>query len=198
MQDTGYLVTMMTETNSGKMYTSIAKHYDKIYRQKNYQVEVDKIKRLIEKYKKSSGKELLDVACGTGNHLALLIDSFKCTGIDITREMLTVAKEKIPKATLLHGDMTNLDLEKEFDVIICMFSSIGYVKTKENLARTIKGFADHLKTGGIVIIHPWLTEEMLVNLGKPHMTVYDSEDLKIVRMNITEHTDNNIKFFFKV
>lgn len=47
------------------LYKELAKYYDLIYHWKNYKKETDKIKKLISRYKKSDGKALLDVACGT-------------------------------------------------------------------------------------------------------------------------------------
>src|SRR5436305_1539057 len=54
------------------MYRQLANYYDEIYYFKNYQKETDKIKTLIQRHKKSSGNKLLDVACGTGNHIQYL------------------------------------------------------------------------------------------------------------------------------
>ena len=51
------------------LFKNFGKHYDLIYSSKNYKQEANKIKKLISKYKKSSGKELLEVACGTGRYL---------------------------------------------------------------------------------------------------------------------------------
>ena len=55
--------------------------------------------------------------------------------------------------------MISLDLNKKFDIITCLFSSIGYVKTYANLEKSITSFAKHLKIGGVVIIEPWFTAE---------------------------------------
>ena len=171
------------------MYKEFAKVYDLIYSFINYQKASKKLIRLIKKYKKSSGNQLLDVACGTGTHLFYLQDKFSCTGIDLNNEILEIARKKVKKANFIQADMITMNLNKKFDIIICLFSSIGYAKTYENLKSTINNFSNHLNSGGIVIIEPWL-EKSVYKEGLPSMTTYDGEDIKIARLNTTNLRDD--------
>jgi len=164
------------------MYKEFADIYDLIYSFKDYKKEVKKIKKLIKKYKRTDGNELLDVACGTGKHLQYFRDSFICTGVDINEGILNVAKNNVKGVIFKQADMVNFDLNKKFDVIISLFSSIGYVQTYANLEKTIVNFANHLKQGGFVIIEPWFTKSIYW-VGHPGMTTYDGEDIKIARLN---------------
>jgi len=79
------------------MWNELAKHYDEIYYWKNYRKESEKIHRIIKKYKKTKGREILDVACGTGNHIQFLKRHYKITGIDLNQVMLRQARKKISK-----------------------------------------------------------------------------------------------------
>ena len=167
------------------MYKKLAKYYDLIYHWKDYEKEAYSIKDLIKKYKKSNGSQLLDVGCGTGKHLECFIDDFSCTGIDINNEMVEVAKNKFKNAIFAQGDMIDFNLKTEFDVILCLFSSIGYVKTYSNLEKTMLNFKNHLKKGGVLIIEPWFTKSAYW-VGTPGMTTYDGEDVKIARLNSTK------------
>jgi ubiquinone/menaquinone biosynthesis C-methylase UbiE len=176
------------------LYKSLAKYYDLIYTWKDYKKEAEEIKKLIDKYKSSSGNQLLDVACGTGSHIKYFVDDYDCVGVDLNPEMFEFAKEKAPKAKFREADMIHLKLDQEFDVIICLFSSIGYVKTEENLRKTIAGFTKHLKKGGVVMIEPWLTKE-IYRTGSPHMNTYDGETTKIARVNVSELKEENISYF---
>lgn len=171
------------------MYKELAKYYDLIYSWKDYKEEVKTIKKLIKQYKISEGTELLDVGCGTGKHLEYLKDDFSCIGSDINTEMLDVARQKVSGVTFIEADMITLDLNKKFDVIISLFSSIGHVKTYDNLEQTLQNFSKHLKKGGIVIIEPWLTKSTY-DAGRPGMTTYDTEDIKIARLNTTKIEDD--------
>ena len=167
-----------------KLYKEFAEVYDLIYSFVNYKKASKRLTRLIKKYKKSPGNKLLDVACGTGTHLFYLQNEFHCTGIDINAEMLEIARKKVRNATFIQADMITMDLNEKFDVIICLFSSIGYTKTYENLEKTINNFSNHLNANGIVIIEPWL-EKSIFKEGLPSMTTYDGEDIKIARLNTT-------------
>ena len=167
------------------MYRKLAKYYDLIYHWKDYGKEADTIKDLIKKYKKSDGNQLLDVGCGTGKHLECFLDDFSCTGIDINNEMVKVAKTKFKDAIFEQEDMIDFNLKTEFDVILCLFSSIGYVKTYSNLEKTMLNFGNHLKKGGVLIIEPWFTKSAYW-VGTPGMTTYDGKDVKIARLNTTK------------
>ncbi|MBY9016753.1 MAG: methyltransferase domain-containing protein [Candidatus Lokiarchaeota archaeon] len=167
------------------MYKKLAKYYDLIYHWKDYEKEAYSIKDLIKKYKKTDGNKLLDVGCGTGKHLEYFKDDFSCTGIDINNEMVEVAKSKVKYVIFEQGDMIDFNLKTEFDVILCLFSSIGYVKTYSNLEKTIKNFANHLNKGGVLIIEPWFTKSTYW-VGYPGMTTYDGKDIKIARLNTTK------------
>jgi ubiquinone/menaquinone biosynthesis C-methylase UbiE len=171
------------------MYEELAKFYDLMYSFKEYKKEVKKLRKLITQSKESDGKELLDVACGTGNHLNFFKKYFNCTGIDINDEMLKIAKEKVPNVKFEKANMINFNLGKEFDIITCLFSSIGYVKTLSNLEQTLRNFSNHLRTGGIVIIEPWFTRETY-NVGTAHMATYENDEVKIARLNVSEIDDD--------
>jgi len=167
------------------LYKDLAKYYDLIYSWKDYKKEVEIIEKVISKYKKSRGKELLEVACGSGHHIEYFKKNFSCTGIDINQGILNVAKTKFKNITFKKADMINFKLNKKFDVITCLFSSIGYVKTYPNLRKTIHNFARHLKTNGLVIIEPWFTKNTFKS-GFKHMTTYEDDKIAIARLNVSK------------
>ncbi|MBU0648053.1 class I SAM-dependent methyltransferase, partial [Patescibacteria group bacterium] len=105
-----------------QLYKEYAKFYDKIYSKKKYGIEVDFILSVINKYK-IEGKDLLDMACGTGTHAKKLVDSgFRVTGVDVNPEMLKLAKKKTKKASFVKGTMQSYESKKKFDVITCLFT----------------------------------------------------------------------------
>ena len=170
------------------MYKELAKYYDLIYKWKDYKKEADKIKRLISRYKKSVGNDLLEAGCGTGRHLKFFENEFSCVGADINRKMLDIAKKNVKKSVLKRLNMIDFRLNKQFDVILCLFSSIGYVKNYSNLRKTISNFANHLKKGGIIIIEPWFGKSEY-KAGRPWMTTYDGKYIKIARLNVSRIKD---------
>jgi len=171
------------------MYRKHAQIYDLIYSNKDYQQDSERVQKFIERYKQSSGNDLLEVACGSGNYLHYLKNQFNCTGIDINEGILNVAKKKVKGVRFLKGNMINFSLHKKFDVIACLFSSIGYVKTYENLHKTITNFYNHLNQGGVVIIEPWISPENF-KAGESHLKTYQDENIKIARLDVSQRKGN--------
>ncbi len=166
------------------LHNQLAKYYDRVYSYRDYLDEAVRIQNLIIKYLESGGNSLLDVACGTGLHLKHLKDDFACTGVDISKSMLKIARKNAKGVTFKEADMKSLRLGKEFDVIVCLLSSIGYVKTAASLEKTIRNFSKHLKNGGLALIEPSHANSAYVK-GEPRLTTYDGKDAKIARINYT-------------
>ena len=171
------------------MYKQFAKYYDSIYRWKDYKAESDKIRALVKKYRTSRGKEILDVACGTGNHIQYLKKYFNITGIDLDKDMLAIARKKLPDIKFIRGDMRTFNLDKQFDVIVCLFSAIAHLKTYNNLEKTIKNFSVHLKAGGVMIVEPFINIKQF-NDGHLHADYVNKPDLKLTRMCISKRKGN--------
>jgi len=132
---------------------------------------------------------MLDVACGTGNHIQYMKKYFKITGIDLDKDMLRIARKKFPDVKFVRGDMKTFLLNKQFDVIVCLFSSIAHLKTYNNLEKTIRNFSRHLKSGGVVIIEPFVSPELYIDNILDAYTV-DMPDLKLTRMNRSKRKGN--------
>ena len=169
------------------MFSKSAQYYDEIYASidKDYPAEASKTHEIIQKYKQSPGKSLLDVACGTGVHAGFLSKYYQVEGLDLDKQMLAVAKKKHPKIRFHQGDMTNFDLGRQFDAVVCLFSSIGYVKTKPRLQKAIKNMSRQLLPGGVLLIEPWFAPKQWYS-GRISMTEVNQPDLKIVRMSLSK------------
>jgi ubiquinone/menaquinone biosynthesis C-methylase UbiE len=171
------------------MFTKSAAIYDAIYgTMKDYAVEAQQIHMLIQQYKHSSGTSLLDVACGTGGHLPFLKQDYSVEGLDLDEQMLAIARQHNPGVIFHQADMVDFSLNQQFDVILCLFSSIGYVKTVPRLYQALQTMHRHLLPGGVVIIEPWLTPQMY-RAGHIGAVFVNQPDLKIARMNNTEVED---------
>jgi ubiquinone/menaquinone biosynthesis C-methylase UbiE len=109
------------------MFTKSAVYYDKIYAFKDYEGEVRVLKDIIGRELRSGGDRLLDIGCGTGKHLQGLKREYRCEGLDVNPDLLEIAKARNPELTFHLGDMMALDLGRPYDVILCLFGSIGYL-----------------------------------------------------------------------
>jgi ubiquinone/menaquinone biosynthesis C-methylase UbiE len=164
-------------------YSKLAKIYDALYSFKNYEAEAKRLHEIIADKKTSPGNALLDVACGTGSHLSFLKKHYAVEGLDFTPEMLEVAHTRQPQELFHLGDMRTFDLGRRFDVVTCLFSSIGYLKSPAELREATVNMARHLLPGGVLIIEPWLTEETW-KAGGVHALYVDKPEFKIARMDI--------------
>ena len=85
------------------MFTKSAEFYDAIYSWKDYAAEAELVRGYIEQYGQSSGKTLLEVACGTGHHAQYLQEHFQVEGLDLDDELLKIAPQALPDDPLLSG-----------------------------------------------------------------------------------------------
>jgi SAM-dependent methyltransferase len=167
------------------MYDKSARFYDAIYGWKDYEDEVRRLLALIDVYRGAPPASLLDVACGTGKHLALLRGHVAhLEGVELNENMLAVARGRLPDVPFQQGDMTGFDLGRRFDVVTCLFSAIGYAGTVEGLQKAARSMARHLNPGGLVLIEPFIFPDKW-NDGQLHQLVVDQPDLKISRMNLS-------------
>jgi ubiquinone/menaquinone biosynthesis C-methylase UbiE len=164
------------------MYGRLAPYYDTVYQWKNYQAECRMLHRLILKYKKSPGKSLLDVPCGTGEHLKYLRQHYDVTGVDLSSAMLKLARKKLPDCALVRGNMLSFQLHRKFDLILCLFSSIGYLQGYSNLQKALRNFSRHLVSGGVLLIEPFVSKEKFVT-GMIHSLTQSAAGVTITRMN---------------
>ncbi len=163
------------------MFTRSAAFYDAVYAWKDYAEESAVVHRLIQE-RRPGARTLLDVACGTGGHLRHLSRLYEAEGLDLDPEILAVAAEHCPGVPLHVGDMTDFDLGRRFDAVVCLFSSIGYARTLEGLHGALAAMARHLEPGGVLLVEPWLSPDDWLT-GKPHLLVVDEPELKIARVN---------------
>jgi SAM-dependent methyltransferase len=166
------------------VFSRSARIYDAVYSWKDYGREAELVHELVQA-RKPGAETLLDVACGTGAHLAELRRWYRCEGLDLDGELLAVARERLPDVPLHRGDMRDFDLGRRFDAVTCLFSSIGYVLTVEALAAGIAAMARHLEPGGVLLVEPWLSPEG-VRVPQVGAVFVDEPELKIARVNAIE------------
>jgi SAM-dependent methyltransferase len=175
------------------MFSETARYYDLIYSFKDYQSEAETLTAAIHRTLRSGGNRLLDVACGTGRHIEYLKVDFDVEGLDISEELLELARQRNPEVLFHQADMTQFELGRQFDVVTCLFSSIGYVRTTENLVRAIGSMAQHVVPGGVVLVEPWFTPDAW-HPRTVHALFIDEPELKIARVN-TSYAEGRLSYF---
>jgi SAM-dependent methyltransferase len=166
------------------VFTESARFYDALYGFKDYVAEVEYLSRVLDEAAPRA-TSLLDVACGTGRHLELLRDRYEVEGVDLNPELLEIARERCPGVRLHEADMADFELERSFDVVTCLFSSIAYVRTLERMRGAVRCMRAHLNPGGVLLIEPWFTPESYWT-GTITANHVEEDDLKIAWMYTSE------------
>lgn len=110
------------------------------------------INTILDNAKVCAGKDVLDVACGTGvlipDYLTRKVNSV--TAIDISPEMVKIAKKKFQQdnVQIICGDVETQQFERKFDCIV-VYNAFPHFSQPENL---IKILTVHLKKGGVLTV----------------------------------------------
>ncbi len=170
--------------------------YDIFYKKKNYHLETNFIRSIIKDFSGDNVK-ILDVGCGTGGHtLELLKKGYDVTGIDISSDMLEIAKKKLISLNLFSNNLFQLNamnikkLKTKFDVVIMMFNVIGYLKNPEKIFDNLQPC---LNPNAIIIFDYW--SKAAVKSNKPKLTVkkFTHKDTKITRISEGKIVNNTVK-----
>ena len=104
-------------------------------------------------------KDILDVACGTGVLFPFYINRNvnSITGIDISPEMVKIAKEKFPQIETICGDAEIFQFDKKFDVIM-IYNAFPHFPNPEKL---IGNLVSRLKDKGRLSIAHSMSREAL-------------------------------------
>src|SRR5258708_18635913 len=174
------------------VYDKSARIYDLLYTGsgiKDYAAEAADLHQIINEACPSA-RTLLDVACGTGAHLAHLRQWYSVEGADNSAAMLEVAGRRLAGVPLQLGDMRKLDLRRRFDVVTCLFSSIGYVTEPSELQSTIARLADHVALGGVLILDGWVRPDEWSDTYRGAPDVASDEEVMVVRLSFSRRIGN--------
>ena len=112
--------------------------------------------------------KVLDVACGTGDMaVELLRQGCSVTGVDLSKEMLAIAKRKAPQAEYRLADAEHLPFgDASFDAVTCAFGVRNFVHLEQGLHEMLRV----LKPGGRMVILELATPDS--SLIRPFYNLY--------------------------
>ena len=172
-----------------KIFQKYADYYNLFYQKKNYQAECDFLEKIFRKYSKKPIHSILDLGCGTGGHTLILGErGYEMTGIDLSSQMIEIAKRKAKdkklKIDFVQRDIRKIELKKKFDVAIAMFAVLSYLSNKKDLTSAFKGIESHLKKGGLFIFDCWFGPAVLEQKPEKRVKIFQQKDEKIIRLAI--------------
>jgi SAM-dependent methyltransferase len=133
-----------------RLYGDLAWTWPIISPVEDYIEETELFSKLIKKHSTIEVNTLLHLGCGGGHNDYTFKKHFKVTSLDISEDMLTLAKKLNPEVNYQYGDIRTIRLEERFDAVTIL-DSINYIKTVEDLQRTFITTYEHLKPGGVFL-----------------------------------------------
>ena len=173
------------------MFRNSAQIYDLIYQAvgKNYLTEAAVVDQIIQHHNDGAAS-LLDVACGTGAHLRHLRSRYEVVGFDLDPGMLEQARQALPDVTFVEGDMRSFRLAQRFDAVVCLFSSIGYMQSMEELDAAVGSMAAHLSPGGVLVIDGWIRPDAWIDPGRVHAVAATGDGIAAARVGTSRRAGN--------
>lgn len=147
-------------------------------------------------------KEILEMACGTGNLTEVLAkEGYDIECFDLSEEMLSIAYKKLRKyknVSIRNMNMIDFEFNKKFDSIISICDSINYIIDIEDLKNTFSNVYNHLKDGGTFIFDINSYYKLSKVIGN-NTFVYDEDDVFYTWENEFENDISNfyLTFFLK-
>ena len=131
-------------------FSGSAQYYDIILGKDNFRKHAQFVSKLLKKYKV---KSVLELGCGSGLYLFPLKKlGFKIDGLDISKEMLYLARKQDKKIKLYQEDMSKFKINKKYDSIICLNSSLVLLPNFKLIEKTLRNCYKHLNKNGILLL----------------------------------------------
>jgi SAM-dependent methyltransferase len=130
------------------VYDDISDAYDLVYTDIDRKIPF--ISKLLEKQNR---QHILELGSGSGLFtIPLKQKGFNIEGLEISPEMMAIAKKKFPDLVLHQGDMRNFSLEKQFDAILALSSALTLLSSHDEIARCLQQTFQHLVPGGHFLV----------------------------------------------
>jgi SAM-dependent methyltransferase len=145
-------------------YTQFAPFYDAVMGDRKEATGF--LLSLVREYHPNARK-VLELACGTGSVLQHFGKRYELYGVDLSSNMLAVARKKVPRAILSCQNMVSFRLQQRFDVIFCVYDSINHVLSFSDWKRTLANAHKHLAQPGIFIFDINTQKKLARHIAEP-------------------------------
>ena len=145
-------------------------------------------------------KLVLELGCGTGNITERLAKKgYDMLGIDISAEMLSVAKQKAEKENLKNTlyilqDMTEFELYGTVSVVLCLCDSINYITEYEDLVKVFKLVNNYLDPNGLFIFDI-NTEHKFKNILGDNTFAYTEDNAAYIWQNYYDEKEKINEYY---
>ncbi|ARJ49901.1 class I SAM-dependent methyltransferase [Staphylococcus lutrae] len=158
-------------------YENLSAFYDRLTDDQPYAQWLSMIQNTIPH---PSLQRVLDIGCGTGTLTQHFTDfSNEVVGMDLSVEMLSLAKEKTSEVIWIEADMADFQLDTQYDLITILCDSLNYLADETAVLATFNNVYHHLAAEGHFIfdVH---TAHKMTQLFNGQVYLDDREDLTLV------------------
>ncbi len=141
-----------------RLYGDLSWTWPIISRKESYVQEAESFLHLIDNYSWRDVRTLLHLGCGGGNLDSTLKEYVDLTGVDLSEEMLALARQANPECSYMQGDMRTVRLEQRFDSVI-IADSIDYMLDEDDLRAAFRTAFLHLEPGGVFCTYAEVARE---------------------------------------
>ncbi len=139
------------EKDSRRLYGELAWLWPIMSSPEEYAEESELFSQTIKAHSKIEARTLLHLGCGGGMNDYTFKKHFQVTGVDISEEMLKLARKLNPEIRYVNGDMRTIQLGECFDAVIAL-DSINYMRTPGDLRSVFQTAYEHLNPDGVFLI----------------------------------------------
>lgn len=98
-----------------------------------------------------AGATVLEVGCGPGTEAGELSAGRRYVGVDLSRELLVIAREQAPRASFVLGDLTSMEFRPaSLDAVVAFYVFMHV--PQEELRPTFERISTWLRPGGLLML----------------------------------------------
>ncbi len=167
-----------------RIYSGLAKIYDYLLSGVDYDQWADYVEQLARYHRIEPCYCVVDLGCGTGSSTFPWVErGYRACGVDISAEMLSLAREKALQKGLevdfYEQDMRELDLPLKADLAVLFQDGLNYMLTVEDLKITLRKIRSALRPGGHFIFNLNLVEKLPAG-SEPSICWVEEDNLTLI------------------
>lgn len=140
----------------------------------------EKVPFVVDILRKYQRQEILELGCGSGLFtIPLKQQGFNIEGLEISPEMIKVTQKKQSDLKLHQGDMRSYDLQKSFDTILILSSTLTLLQNHQEMNQCLQRTYEHLQPGGILFLE-LPNHDVEIQKSDRTQELYTNEDNSII------------------
>jgi len=167
-----------------KLYAVLAPVYDEMYRSIfDYEKEFRLYDGLLSRH---GSRSVLEIGCG-GGHLSspLLEAGYRYAGLDLSADMLRIARRHHPGTRFIRGDMRDFALGRTFDAVLITGRTFSHLVRNEDVLGTLRSVHAALKKNGLLAFDCFRADQVVLDRGQESVQDVKRGDTLFRRVNRT-------------